>query len=102
MVTQDRLEKERADAKNAVEEYVYDMRDKLYSLYEEYVKEEVKQFYSFFPLNIINLYILEMHTLLFAIYIFVVCSHVHPYIYLIGKKSSLRPIFQAIIGFLTN
>uniref|UniRef100_A0A0B6ZQN1 Uncharacterized protein n=1 Tax=Arion vulgaris TaxID=1028688 RepID=A0A0B6ZQN1_9EUPU len=40
MVMQDRLEKERVDAKNAVEEYVYEMREKLCGAYEEYVTEE--------------------------------------------------------------
>ncbi|KAK7496450.1 hypothetical protein BaRGS_00012372 [Batillaria attramentaria] len=40
MIMQDRLEKERADAKNSVEEYVYDMRDKLYNAYAPYIKEE--------------------------------------------------------------
>ena len=38
---QDKLEKERADAKNAVEEYVYEMREKLYSVLEPYVTEAV-------------------------------------------------------------
>lgn len=38
---QDKLEKERNDAKNAVEEYVYDMRDKLCGTYEKFVSEEV-------------------------------------------------------------
>ena len=41
MVMQDRLEKERADSKNAVEEYVYYMRDKLYNAYENYILEDV-------------------------------------------------------------
>ncbi|KAK7096985.1 heat shock 70 kDa protein 4-like [Littorina saxatilis] len=40
MIMQDRLEKERADAKNSVEEYVYDMRDKLGNEYEDYMLEE--------------------------------------------------------------
>lgn len=40
MIMQDRLEKERADAKNTVEEYVYDMRDKISNEYEQYIKEE--------------------------------------------------------------
>lgn len=35
-----RVEKERSDAKNAVEEYVYGMKDKLYGAYEKYVTEE--------------------------------------------------------------
>lgn len=41
MIMQDRLEKERGDAKNAVEEYVYDMRDKLCNQYSAFVKEDV-------------------------------------------------------------
>ncbi|XP_010877156.1 heat shock 70 kDa protein 4L [Esox lucius] len=40
MIIQDKLEKERNDAKNAVEEYVYDLRDKLCSIYEKYTTEE--------------------------------------------------------------
>ncbi|KAL8584488.1 hypothetical protein ACOMHN_016809 [Nucella lapillus] len=40
MIMQDRLEKEKGDAKNSVEEYVYYMRDKLCSEYEAYMKEE--------------------------------------------------------------
>ncbi|XP_048717558.1 heat shock 70 kDa protein 4 isoform X2 [Caretta caretta] len=40
MIMQDKLEKERNDAKNAVEEYVYDMRDKLCGLYEKFVSED--------------------------------------------------------------
>ena len=43
MIMQDRLEKERADAKNTVEEYVYDMRSKLCNEYEAYMKEEVSR-----------------------------------------------------------
>ncbi|KAL4230085.1 Heat shock 70 kDa protein 4L [Mactra antiquata] len=43
MIMQDRLEKERCDAKNAVEEYVYDMRDKLCGPYEEFCQEEVRE-----------------------------------------------------------
>lgn len=41
MIMQDKLEKERNDAKNAVEEYVYDMRDKLCGIYEKFVNEDV-------------------------------------------------------------
>ncbi|KAL8222416.1 UNVERIFIED_CONTAM: Heat shock 105kDa 110kDa protein 1, partial [Gekko kuhli] len=37
MIMQDKLEKERNDAKNAVEEYVYDFRDKLSGVYEKFV-----------------------------------------------------------------
>lgn len=41
MIMQDKLEKERNDAKNAVEEYVYEMRDKLCGVYEKFVSDEV-------------------------------------------------------------
>ncbi|XP_055000619.1 heat shock 70 kDa protein 4L [Sorex araneus] len=40
MIMQDKLEKERNDAKNAVEEYVYDFRDKLGTVYEPFVTPE--------------------------------------------------------------
>ncbi|XP_059375357.1 heat shock 70 kDa protein 4L-like isoform X2 [Carassius carassius] len=40
MIIQDKLEKERNDAKNAVEEYVYELRDKLCGIYERYVTED--------------------------------------------------------------
>uniref|UniRef100_A0A8C5NB36 Heat shock 70 kDa protein 4-like n=1 Tax=Gouania willdenowi TaxID=441366 RepID=A0A8C5NB36_GOUWI len=39
MIMQDKLEKERNDAKNNVEEYVYDMRDKLHGMLEKFVSE---------------------------------------------------------------
>lgn len=42
MIIQDKLEKERNDAKNGVEEYVYDLRDKLCGIYEKYVTEDVR------------------------------------------------------------
>uniref|UniRef100_A0A667YJG2 Heat shock protein 4b n=1 Tax=Myripristis murdjan TaxID=586833 RepID=A0A667YJG2_9TELE len=41
MIMQDKLEKERNDAKNNVEEYVYDMRDKLHGMLERFVSESV-------------------------------------------------------------
>uniref|UniRef100_A0A3B4X7I9 Heat shock protein family A (Hsp70) member 4 like n=1 Tax=Seriola lalandi dorsalis TaxID=1841481 RepID=A0A3B4X7I9_SERLL len=40
MIVQDKLVKELNDAKNAVEEYVYDLRDKLCGIYEKYITEE--------------------------------------------------------------
>lgn len=46
MIMQDKLEKERNDAKNAVEEYVYEMRDKLSGEYEKFVSEDVSIFHS--------------------------------------------------------
>lgn len=43
MIMQDKLEKERNDAKNNVEEYVYDMRDKLHGMLEKFVSEAVSK-----------------------------------------------------------
>ncbi|KAF7666457.1 hypothetical protein LDENG_00108770 [Lucifuga dentata] len=40
MIIQDKLVKELNDAKNAVEEYVYDLRDKLCGIYEKYITQE--------------------------------------------------------------
>ena len=41
MIMQDKMEKERADSKNAVEEYVYEMRDKLSGALSEFMTEAV-------------------------------------------------------------
>ena len=41
LIMQVKLEKERADAINAVEEYVYDMRDKIHGIFQDYISEEV-------------------------------------------------------------
>ncbi|KAK3607630.1 hypothetical protein CHS0354_010679 [Potamilus streckersoni] len=46
MIMQDKLEKEKNDAKNSVEEYVYDMREKLYGIYELFCKEEERDKFS--------------------------------------------------------
>lgn len=46
MIMQDKLEKERNDAKNYVEEYVYDMRDKLHGRLEKFVSETVRKLTS--------------------------------------------------------
>ncbi|CAB1445022.1 unnamed protein product [Pleuronectes platessa] len=40
MIVQDKMVKEQNDAKNAVEEYVYDLRGKLCGVYEKYITEE--------------------------------------------------------------
>lgn len=45
MIMQDKLEKERNDAKNAVEEYVYEMREKLSGVYEKFVNEDDRNSY---------------------------------------------------------
>lgn len=42
MIQQDRKEKERSEAKNSVEEYIYDMREKLSNEYEKFIHEEVR------------------------------------------------------------
>lgn len=39
---QDRLEKERADSKNSVEEYVYEMRSKIYDIYQNFISDADK------------------------------------------------------------
>ncbi|XP_048382748.2 heat shock 70 kDa protein 4L-like [Stegostoma tigrinum] len=46
MIMQDKLEKERNDAKNAVEEYVYEIRDKLYGIYEKFISEADKKLFT--------------------------------------------------------
>ncbi|XP_029375285.1 heat shock 70 kDa protein 4a isoform X3 [Echeneis naucrates] len=46
MIMQDKLEKERNDAKNNVEEYVYDMRDKLHGVLEKFVNEAERDAFS--------------------------------------------------------
>lgn len=42
MQATDRREKEKADAKNSVEEYVYEMREKLSDQLAEFVDEQVR------------------------------------------------------------
>ncbi|XP_073727156.1 heat shock 70 kDa protein 4a [Misgurnus anguillicaudatus] len=46
MIMQDKLEKERNDAKNFVEEYVYEMRDKLHGVLENFVSETDRDSFS--------------------------------------------------------
>ncbi|XP_004349347.1 hsp97-like protein [Capsaspora owczarzaki ATCC 30864] len=46
MIVSDKLEKEREDSRNAVEEFVYEMRDKLDDRYAPYVPPEVKEIFS--------------------------------------------------------
>jgi heat shock protein 4 len=46
MAAQDKLEKERADAKNAVEEYVYEMREKLDAQLQNFISEKDKESFS--------------------------------------------------------
>jgi hypothetical protein len=41
MISQDRKEKERSEAKNSVEEYIYELRDKLSNEFERFVLPEV-------------------------------------------------------------
>ena len=42
MAAQDKLEKERGDAKNTVEEYVYEMREKLDMQLQNFISEKVR------------------------------------------------------------
>ncbi|KAK2873149.1 hypothetical protein QQF64_017105 [Cirrhinus molitorella] len=46
MIMQDKLEKERNDSKNYVEEYVYEMRDKLHGVLEKFVSEADRDSFS--------------------------------------------------------
>ena len=46
MQAADRLEKERGDAKNAVEEYVYDMRSKLCGPLEAFMRDDDRDSFS--------------------------------------------------------
>ncbi|XP_067279446.1 heat shock 70 kDa protein 4a [Pseudorasbora parva] len=46
MIMQDKLEKERNDSKNYVEEYVYEMRDKLHGVLENFVSEAERDAFS--------------------------------------------------------
>lgn len=48
MIVQDKQVKEANDAKNAVEEYVYDLRNKLCGIYEKYITEEVSAVFLFY------------------------------------------------------
>lgn len=41
MVSQDKMESERLNAKNTVEEYLYEIRDKINSTYEQFIAETV-------------------------------------------------------------
>ena len=85
MIMQDKMEKERADAKNAVEEYVYEMRDKLSSALSEFMTEAVRSFPFYLKANhallslvivfCINLLCFDNRTLQFAIFaLFVLCN----------------------------
>lgn len=47
MIQQDRKEKERSEAKNSVEEYIYETREKLSSDYEKFIPEDVVFFVLF-------------------------------------------------------
>jgi heat shock protein 4 len=43
MIQEDRKENERSEAKNSVEEYIYDIRDKLSNEFEHFVTEDVRK-----------------------------------------------------------
>ena len=44
MHAQDKRQIEKANARNAVEEYVYEMKDKLETVYKEFITEQVTQY----------------------------------------------------------
>ena len=48
MIQQDKKEKERSEAKNSVEEYIYEIREKLSNEYERFILEEVCKTLKFF------------------------------------------------------
>ena len=83
MIIQDKLVKELNDSKNAVEEYVYDLRDKLSGIYEKYITEDVSTAFlhifshncltdiikptiikEMFPANVPLLYLLNVYFIL--------------------------------------
>jgi heat shock protein 4 len=41
MIQQDKKEKERSEAKNSVEEYIYEIREKLSNEYERFILDDV-------------------------------------------------------------
>lgn len=43
MIMKDKLEQARADAKNSVEEYIYNMKNDLLDKYEQFVSEQDKE-----------------------------------------------------------
>lgn len=51
---QDKLEKERCDVKNAVEEYVYEMRDKIVNVLVQFIKEEVRFYQNFNKIKLLE------------------------------------------------
>lgn len=55
MIMQDRLEKERVDAKNAVEEYVYDVRSRLSEEFSQFISTEVCKKYNSFGVGMSNI-----------------------------------------------
>lgn len=48
MIMQDKLERERSNAKNAVEEYAYENREKIYDQFSEFLTEQVSIIVTFF------------------------------------------------------
>ena len=51
MILQDKREHEKQHAKNAVEEYVYHMREKLSGEYEKFISEQVRQAACLLPIE---------------------------------------------------
>ena len=59
MVSQDKLESERLNAKNTVEEYVYDIRDKISTTYCKFVTDKVSYNMKYLLYVIMCLYHLQ-------------------------------------------
>ena len=55
MIMQDKLEKDRADSKNAVEEYVYEMRSKLSETLREFITDQVSGWFLFWVQEILTM-----------------------------------------------
>ena len=54
MHAQDRKQIEKANARNAVEEYVYDVKEKLETIYKEFITEQVIQLLLYCTLCVFN------------------------------------------------
>ena len=54
MHAQDRKQIEKANARNAVEEYVYDIKEKLETIYKEFITEQVIKSFLYFTLHVLT------------------------------------------------
>ena len=54
MHAQDRKQIEKANARNAVEEYVYDIKEKLETIYKEFITEQVIESLLYCTLHVLT------------------------------------------------